>query len=45
MQTFTRKLQSSRALVAVLLCAALFSSAAAWQGTATAPAKAKQRQR
>lgn len=41
MQTFTRRLQSSRALVATLLTVALFSSAAAWQGSATAPAKAK----
>ena len=41
MQTFNRKLQSSRALVAALLCAVLFSSATAWQGSATAPAKTK----
>ncbi len=41
MQMFNRKLQSSRAFVAVLLCAALFSTTAAWQGNATAPAKAK----
>ena len=41
MQIFNRKLQLSRALVAALLCAVLFSSASAWQGSATAPAKTK----
>ena len=41
MQTFTRKLQSSRSLLAALLSLVLFSSATAWQGSATAPAKAK----
>ena len=41
MQMLNRRLQSSRAFAAVLLCAALFSTSAAWQGAATAPAKAK----
>ncbi|HEU4478361.1 MAG TPA: hypothetical protein VFR80_07570, partial [Pyrinomonadaceae bacterium] len=41
MQTFTRKLQSSRSLLAALLSLVLFSSATAWQGSSTTPAKAK----
>lgn len=41
MQTFTRKLSTSRALLATLLSLSLFSSAAAWQGSAAAPAKTK----
>ena len=41
MQTFTRKLRSSRSFLAALLSLVLFSSATAWQGSATAPAKAK----
>jgi Peptidase family M28 len=41
MDMFIRKQQSTRALLAALLAAVLFSSAAAWQGSAPATAKAK----
>ncbi|MFZ0061648.1 MAG: M28 family peptidase [Pyrinomonadaceae bacterium] len=41
METFTRKLQSSRAVFAALLTVALLSSASAWQANGTATAKAK----
>jgi hypothetical protein len=41
METFTRKLQSSRAVLAALLTVALLSSASAWQANGTATAKVK----
>jgi len=41
METFTRKLQSSRAPIAALLCVAFLSSAAVGQGNGTATAKSK----
>ncbi len=41
MQMFTRKRQSSHAYLAALLSLVIFSSTAAWQGNATAPAKSK----
>ncbi|HKR58790.1 MAG TPA: M28 family peptidase [Pyrinomonadaceae bacterium] len=40
MEMFTRKQQSTRALLAVLLAAVMFSSASGWQGASTATAKA-----
>lgn len=41
MKTFTRKLQSARVLIVVLLCAAFLSSVAVGQGNGTAPARSK----
>jgi hypothetical protein len=41
MKTFTRNLQSSRGLIAVLLCAAFLSSVAVGQGNGTATARSK----